>query len=90
MDDKIETPLTLLEVCNEYIYRTLKDNNWNRTMAAKSLDISLRCVRYKIRELNELGFGIPDNDVSTIRKGRTAAQVKRMLNAMDLNKLRAK
>lgn len=51
---------TLAEIEAHYIYLTLKHFHWNRTHAAKSLGITVRCVRYKIPELRKAGYKIPE------------------------------
>jgi DNA-binding NtrC family response regulator len=45
--------LTLREVEQEYILRTLKAVGGNRTRAARLLGISLRCLQYKLKAYNQ-------------------------------------
>jgi len=47
--DPARAGLTLLEVEQEHILRTLQAVNGNRTRAARLLGISLRCLQYKLK-----------------------------------------
>ena len=40
------------EVEKEYILKALEDTNWNRTEAAKLLDLNYKTLREKIKEYN--------------------------------------
>lgn len=53
---EIEAGLPLREVERRYIVRTLQDVQGNRTIAARRLGISVRCLQYKLKGyLEELG-----------------------------------
>lgn len=61
-DDQIAGKLvghTVAEVERVLIIRTLSDAEWNRTRAATTLGISVRCLRNKIHEFKKLGIAIP-------------------------------
>jgi transcriptional regulator with GAF, ATPase, and Fis domain len=42
------------------VYNALEKNGWNRTKAARDLDISIRCVRYMINLIRSRGIEIPE------------------------------
>ncbi len=50
---------TVAEVERALIIRTLSDAEWNRTRAATTLGISLRCLRNKIHRFKQQGIAIP-------------------------------
>jgi DNA-binding NtrC family response regulator len=56
---RIKPGLTLREVEQQYILRTLEDTGGNRTRAARILDISLRCLQYKLKAYAQEGVSIP-------------------------------
>jgi hypothetical protein len=61
-DDQIAGKLvghTVAEVERVLIIRTLSDAEWNRTRAATTLGISVRCLRNKIHEFKKQGIAIP-------------------------------
>ena len=61
-DDQIAEKLvghTVAEVERVLIIRTLSDAEWNRTRAATTLGISVRCLRNKIHEFKKQGIAIP-------------------------------
>lgn len=47
-------------VCIAVVYFHLKKENWNRTKAAKSLGLSVRCVRNYVTSLRDIGFKVPE------------------------------
>jgi two-component system, response regulator FlrC len=53
-------PQRLADVERKYILRVLFHFNWNRSRAAKALDVSLRTIRNKIRLWRQQGHVIPD------------------------------
>jgi DNA-binding NtrC family response regulator len=56
---RLRSGLTLREVEQQYIVRTLRDTGGNRTRAARLLGISLRCLQYKLKSYAEDGISIP-------------------------------
>jgi two-component system, response regulator FlrC len=50
---------TVAEVERVLIIRTLSETEWNRTRAATTLGISVRCLRNKIHEFKKQGIAIP-------------------------------
>ena len=50
----------LAEVERRHILRTLRVYDGNRTHAAKALDISLRCLRTKLRDYKARGHHVPE------------------------------
>jgi DNA-binding NtrC family response regulator len=61
-DDQIAEKLvghTVAEVERVLIIRTLSNAEWNRTRAATTLGISVRCLRNKIHEFKKQGIAIP-------------------------------
>jgi DNA-binding NtrC family response regulator len=61
-DDQVAEKLvghTVAEVERVLIIRTLSDADWNRTRAATTLGISLRCLRNKIHQFKKQGIAIP-------------------------------
>lgn len=59
--EPLPTIRTLHELSLDYTYKVLKECRWNRTRAARALDISLRTVRNYINELKQSGVKIPDS-----------------------------
>jgi two-component system, response regulator FlrC len=62
VDDQVAEKLvghTVAEVERALIIRTLCVAEWNRTRAATTLGISLRCLRNKIHQFKEQGIAIP-------------------------------
>jgi hypothetical protein len=53
----IDAPLYLVE--SYHFLHVLKVVGGNRTMAARCLEISLRTVRNKVRQLTAMGFTVP-------------------------------
>jgi DNA-binding NtrC family response regulator len=61
-DDQIVEKLvghTVAEIERVLIIRTLSGVEWNRTRAATTLGISVRCLRNKIHEFKKQGIAIP-------------------------------
>ena len=61
-DDQVAEKLvghTVAEVERVLIIRTLSGAEWNRTRAASTLGISVRCLRNKIHEFKKQGISIP-------------------------------
>jgi DNA-binding NtrC family response regulator len=56
---RIRPGLTLREVEQQYILRTLADTGGNRTRAARILGISLRCLQYKLKAYAGDGAPVP-------------------------------
>lgn len=56
--DYIPKGLTLDEVKDVFVLKTLERNNWNRTYAAKELGVALRTIRNHINDLTEKGYKI--------------------------------
>jgi DNA-binding NtrC family response regulator len=53
---RIRSGLTLRDVEQQYILRTLQETGGNRTRAARVLGISLRCLQYKLKAYAEAGI----------------------------------
>lgn len=49
------------------IYQCLKDNGFNRSIAAAELSVSIRMIRIAVDEMKESGVVIPDADWKTRR-----------------------
>jgi transcriptional regulator with PAS, ATPase and Fis domain len=56
---RIRSGLTLRDVEQQYILRTLQETGGNRTRAARVLGISLRCLQYKLKAYAEAGVEAP-------------------------------
>ena len=56
---------TLADVEREHILDTLACCDGNRTRAAKLLDISLRCLRMKLRDFGRSGIAVPPPETVT-------------------------
>ena len=56
---RIRSGLTLRDVEQQYILRTLAETGGNRTRAARVLGISLRCLQYKLKAYAEGGADTP-------------------------------
>jgi DNA-binding NtrC family response regulator len=56
---RLRSGLTLRDVEQQYILRTLQEIGGNRTRAARVLGISLRCLQYKLKAYAEAGIGAP-------------------------------
>ena len=56
---RIRPGLTLRDVEQQYILRTLQETGGNRTRAARVLGISLRCLQYKLKAYAEAGIEAP-------------------------------
>jgi DNA-binding NtrC family response regulator len=56
---RIRSGLTLRDVEQQYILRTLQETGGNRTRAARVLGISLRCLQYKLKAYAEAGIETP-------------------------------
>jgi DNA-binding NtrC family response regulator len=56
---RVRPGLTLREVEQHYILRTLADTGGNRTRAARILGISLRCLQYKLKAYAADGVPVP-------------------------------
>ena len=55
----IEVGTTLAEVERAHILDTLSHCEGNRTRSAKLLNISIRCLRNRIRQYMEAGLSVP-------------------------------
>jgi len=55
----LEVGSTLAEVVRTHILGTLAHCNGNRTRSAKLLNISVRCLRDRIRQYTESGVPVP-------------------------------
>jgi DNA-binding NtrC family response regulator len=80
----IEDDATLAEVVRTHIIRTLAHCGGNRTHAAKTLNISLRCLRNKLREY--AGAGI---EVTQAQRQTPAGKAHRCGNATPVSSARA-
>ena len=56
---------TLAEVEREHILETLTCCDGNRSRAAKFLDISVRCLRMKVRHFAQSGSMVPPAEVGS-------------------------
>ena len=56
---RIRSGLTLRDVEQQYILRTLQETGGNRTRAARVLGISLRCLQYKLKAYAEADIEAP-------------------------------
>jgi two-component system response regulator FlrC len=65
----IENDATLADAVREYIILTLASCGGNRTHAAKILDISLRCLRDKLR-----GYAIAGIQVTPAQRLRSESR----------------
>jgi DNA-binding NtrC family response regulator len=65
-----ENDATLAEVVRKHIILTLASCGGNRTHAARILDISLRCLRDKLRGYETAGVWI-----TPVRQSRSEAQL---------------
>jgi DNA-binding NtrC family response regulator len=66
----IENDATLADAVREHIILTLASCGGNRTHAAKSLDISLRCLRDKLR-----GYAIAGIRVTPAQRPKSESRV---------------
>ena len=80
----IEDDATLAEVVKTHIIRTLAHCGGNRTQAAKTLNISLRGLRNKLREY--AGAGI---EVTRAQKQKSAGKSLRCGNSSAASSARA-
>jgi DNA-binding NtrC family response regulator len=80
----IEDDATLAEVVRTHIIRTLAHCGGNRTHTAKTLNISLRCLRNKLREY--AGAGI---EVTQAQKQKSAGKIHRCRNSPSASSARA-
>jgi transposase len=55
-----QVPSSLADVERKHILATLRACGSNRTRAAKMLDISVRCLRNKLREYRNVGVEFPE------------------------------
>ncbi|MBU1936942.1 helix-turn-helix domain-containing protein, partial [bacterium] len=53
-----DLPITLREIERMAIFKTLKENNSNRTKTAEMLGISIRTLRNKLREYRTEGIAV--------------------------------
>ena len=53
---------TVKEVERELIIHTLARHHGSRTISCRVLGISIRCIRNKIREYEELGIAVPAHE----------------------------
>lgn len=73
----------------------LKECGWNRTRAAASLGISVRCLRYKILLARDLGFDVRPNPNPNAKGGRRklkydkALSIANSLGSADVGKARS-
>jgi DNA-binding NtrC family response regulator len=67
-----ENDTTLAEIVRRHIILTLASCGGNRTHAARILDISLRCLRDKLRGYETTGVWI-----TPVRQSRSEAQLGR-------------
>ncbi len=51
---------TVKEVERELIIHTLARHHGSRTISCRTLGISIRCIRNKIHEYEELGIAVPE------------------------------
>ena len=72
----MEDDATLAEVVRTHIILTLAHCRGNRTHAAKALDISLRCLRNKLREYACAGI-----EVTGVQKQKSAGKIRRNGNS---------
>jgi hypothetical protein len=72
----IENDVTLAEAVRTHIVRTLAHCGGNRTHAAKTLGISLRCLRNKLREYACAGI-----EVTGTQNKKSAGRVHRCGNS---------
>jgi DNA-binding NtrC family response regulator len=66
----IENDVTLAEAVREYIILTLASCGGNRTHAAKILNISLRCLRDKLR-----GYAMAGIPVTPVQRPKSESRV---------------
>jgi hypothetical protein len=55
-----KVPSSLADVERDHILATLRACGSNRTLAAKMLDISVRCLRNKLREYRNAGVEVSE------------------------------
>jgi DNA-binding NtrC family response regulator len=72
----IENDATLAEAVRKHIVLTLASCGGNRTHAAKILNISLRCLRDKLR-----GYANPDIQAALARRQKSNTQAESDLRA---------
>lgn len=60
----------LRQVEQELILRALKQTDGNRSQAARLLGISLRKLRYRLKEYREAGVNVPESAHSAPVEGR--------------------
>jgi DNA-binding NtrC family response regulator len=63
---------TLADVEREHILETLDCCDGNRTRTAKFLNISVRCLRMKLRDFSQAGVTVPARDAGS-REARAGA-----------------
>ena len=80
----IDDDATLAEAVRTHIIRTLAHCGGNRTHAAKTLDISLRCLRNKLREYACAGI-----EVTRAQNKKSAGRVHRCGNSPPAPSVRA-
>lgn len=57
--EQIPRKISMYEIECTYFLIVLERNNGSRTAAAKELKKSLRCVRYRIAEMENMGMKVP-------------------------------
>jgi hypothetical protein len=80
----IEDDVTLAEVVRMHVIRTLARCGGNRTHAAKTLNISLRCLRNKLREYAADGI-----EVTRTQKQASVGKRRRCGNSSPASSVRA-
>jgi DNA-binding NtrC family response regulator len=80
----MEDDATLAKVVRTHIIRTLAHCGGNRTHTAKTLNISLRCLRNKLRE-----YACDGIEVTRVQKQRSAGKVHRFGNSAPPSSARA-
>jgi len=58
--------MKLYELEKIAILKCLEHYDWNRTITAKSLGLSIRTIRNKIDQFKKAGMNIPDNGSRTV------------------------
>lgn len=58
--EQIPRYTSMYEIEYTYFLLVLERNNGSRTQAAKELKKSLRCVRYRIAEMENMGIKVPE------------------------------
>ena len=87
--NKLEEFKSLEEMEYEHILRVLNAYHWNRAVSARTLNISLRALQYKITELKARGVAVKENEadelsrrVKKINTQRLSVEVLRKIVAL--------